>query len=165
MAMDLILVGGSVLSAMWGSTVSEYNKSVNFLAEARKAKLEFKKYYKERETNLKITEFSLDSDFVKLEDNKSLLVKFNKLISEKLNNYEMLFDSSLEKIKAYQFTIAKTNNISLINEYEIKIKEEEKICDNIIYGLRKIEQSLVKLVSNNIEQVLTKEEVGIIIEQ
>ena len=156
--MDLILVGGSVLSAIWGSTVSEYNNSVNSLAKARRAELEFKKYVKEQETNLKISENNLKSFIQLLADNKFLLNRYSELVFKKITNLNLLIEEGLKSIEKFNNSIAITTNPAESNLYKIMRESEIEKCNRNFRNMEKLEQNYIKLVANLLELALSKEE-------
>lgn len=158
MAIELVLVGGSVLSAIWGRNVSEYNMSVNSLAEARKAELEFEKYVKEQEANLKISENNLKSFLKLLSDNKFLLNRYSEMVFEKITNLNIQVEEGLKSIEKFNNIIAKTNNPSERDLYKMLREREIEKCDKNFCNMEKLEQNYIKLVSNLLELALSKEE-------
>ena len=156
--MDLILVGGSVLSAIWGSTVSEYNNSVNSLAKARKAELEFKKYVKEQETNLKKSENDFKSFIKLLNDNKFLLNRYSELVFKKITDVKLLIEEGLKSIEKFNDSISRTNNSVERNLYKIMREREIEKCERNFCIMENLEQNYIKLVSNLLEIALSKEE-------
>ena len=158
MALELAFVGGSVVSILWGSTVSEYNNSVNSLAEARKTELEFKEYVKELETNLKISEKNLKSFLKLLSDNKFLLNRYSELVFEKINNSKMLVEEGLKSIEKYNGSIANTSKPAERDLYKMLRQAEIEKCEKNFSDMEKLEQDYIQLVSNLLELALSKEE-------
>ena len=156
--MDLVLVGGFVLSKLWENSVSEYNYSVNSLAQARKAELEFKKYVKEQETNLKISENNLKSFIQLLADNKFLLNRYSELVFKKITNLNLLIEEGLKSIEKFNNSIAITTNPAESNLYKIMRESEIEKCNRNFRDMEKLEQNYIKLVANLLELALSKEE-------
>ena len=159
MALELVLVGGPVLSALWGSTVSEYNNTVNSLAEAKRIQLALKKYLKEQDTELKISENELKSFLSQLSDNKYLLNKNKELVFNRYSNLVLLIKKGLMNIEKYNAIIAKTNNPAKRDLYKIKKEKEIDFCEKRIYDMENMEQDFVKFVSSLLEKMMSEKEV------
>lgn len=158
MALELVLVGGSVLSALWDCTVSDYNNTVNSLAVARKFKLALKKYIKEQDTKLKISENELKSFLRLLNDVMYLINKCKKTAFNQISNLTLQLEEGRINIEKYNDIIAKTNNPTKKDLYKIKKEKKIYFCEKSMCDMEKMELDFVKLVSNFLRKTLSEKD-------